>query len=190
MPYVNQRWLGGMLTNFKTIRASIKRLTDLEEMTASGALEKRGKKEATQLRREMAKLETEPGRHQGDGGAAGRAVRRSTSATSTSRFTRRASSASRWSPSSTPTARPMASITSFRATTTRCAPFSCTPRPWPRQCWKARPRCRRWSSARTTSSSSTRKAIRAAEAGAPPAPGRSRRCAAASRPPRSAVARP
>jgi small subunit ribosomal protein S2 len=57
MPYVNQRWLGGMLTNFKTIRQSIKRLTDLEEMTASGALERRGKKEATQLRREMAKLE-------------------------------------------------------------------------------------------------------------------------------------
>ncbi|MCC7463417.1 MAG: 30S ribosomal protein S2 [Gammaproteobacteria bacterium] len=57
MPYVNQRWLGGMLTNFKTIRQSIKRLADLEEMRASGALERRGKKEATQLRREMAKLE-------------------------------------------------------------------------------------------------------------------------------------
>jgi small subunit ribosomal protein S2 len=57
MPYVNQRWLGGMLTNFKTIRASIKRLGELNEMTASGALDKRGKKEATQLRREMVKLE-------------------------------------------------------------------------------------------------------------------------------------
>ncbi len=57
MPYVNQRWLGGMLTNFKTIRQSIKRLADLEEMSASGALEKRGKKEAMQLRREMEKLE-------------------------------------------------------------------------------------------------------------------------------------
>jgi small subunit ribosomal protein S2 len=57
MPYVNQRWLGGMLTNFKTIRQSIKRLMDLTEMTASGAIEKRGKKEATQLRREMVKLE-------------------------------------------------------------------------------------------------------------------------------------
>jgi small subunit ribosomal protein S2 len=57
MPYVNQRWLGGMLTNFKTIRASIKRLADLQDMTASGAIEKRGKKEATQLRREMIKLE-------------------------------------------------------------------------------------------------------------------------------------
>jgi len=57
MPYVNQRWLGGMLTNFKTLRQSIKRLADLEELTASGAIEKRGKKEATMLRREMAKLE-------------------------------------------------------------------------------------------------------------------------------------
>ena len=57
MPYVNQRWLGGMLTNFKTIRGSIKRLGELQEMAASGALDKRGKKEATQLRREMIKLE-------------------------------------------------------------------------------------------------------------------------------------
>ncbi len=57
MPYVNQRWLGGMLTNFKTLRQSIKRLADLEELTASGAIEKRGKKEATMLRREMIKLE-------------------------------------------------------------------------------------------------------------------------------------
>jgi|SRR5579862_1429879 len=57
MPYVNQRWLGGMLTNFKTLRQSIKRLADLEELTASGAIEKRGKKEATMLRREMVKLE-------------------------------------------------------------------------------------------------------------------------------------
>jgi small subunit ribosomal protein S2 len=57
MPYVNQRWLGGMLTNFKTIRQSIKRLTELTELSTSGALDKRGKKEATQLRREMDKLE-------------------------------------------------------------------------------------------------------------------------------------
>jgi small subunit ribosomal protein S2 len=56
-PYVNQRWLGGMLTNFKTLRLSIKRLADLEELTRSGAIEKRGKKEATMLRREMIKLE-------------------------------------------------------------------------------------------------------------------------------------
>jgi len=56
MPYVNQRWLGGMLTNFKTIRQSIKRFTELEEMATSGALDKRGKKEAQGLRREMEKF--------------------------------------------------------------------------------------------------------------------------------------
>jgi small subunit ribosomal protein S2 len=56
-PFVNQRWLGGMLTNFKTIRQSIKRLAEITELQTSGALDKRGKKEATQLRREMDKLE-------------------------------------------------------------------------------------------------------------------------------------
>ena len=56
-PFVNQRWLGGMLTNFKTIRQSIKRLGEITELATSGALDKRGKKEATQLRREMDKLE-------------------------------------------------------------------------------------------------------------------------------------
>jgi small subunit ribosomal protein S2 len=56
MPYVNQRWLGGMLTNFKTIRQSIKRLMELDELNTSGALDKRGKKEAQSLRREMEKL--------------------------------------------------------------------------------------------------------------------------------------
>jgi small subunit ribosomal protein S2 len=57
MPFVNQRWPGGMLTNFKTIRQSIKRLMDLNDLQTTGALEKRGKKEALQLRREMDKLE-------------------------------------------------------------------------------------------------------------------------------------
>src|SRR5579883_2791832 len=56
MPYVNQRWLGGMLTNFKTIRQSIKRLNELDEMAQNGTLERRGKKEAQMLRREMDKL--------------------------------------------------------------------------------------------------------------------------------------
>jgi small subunit ribosomal protein S2 len=56
-PWVNQRWLGGMLTNFKTIRQSIKRLAEITDLAATGALDKRGKKEATQLRREMDKLE-------------------------------------------------------------------------------------------------------------------------------------
>jgi len=56
MPYVNQRWLGGMLTNFKTIRQSIKRLNELDEMAKNGSLDRRGKKEAQMLRREMDKL--------------------------------------------------------------------------------------------------------------------------------------
>lgn len=56
MPYVNQRWLGGMLTNFKTIRQSIKRLHELEELRTSGALDRRNKKEAQKLRRELDKL--------------------------------------------------------------------------------------------------------------------------------------
>jgi small subunit ribosomal protein S2 len=56
MPYVNQRWLGGMLTNFKTIRQSIKRLQEIEELRDSGALDRRNKKEAQTLRREMDKL--------------------------------------------------------------------------------------------------------------------------------------
>ena len=56
MPYVDQRWLGGMLTNYKTIRQSIKRLTDLEAMEADGTFERLRKKEVLRLRREMEKL--------------------------------------------------------------------------------------------------------------------------------------
>jgi small subunit ribosomal protein S2 len=56
MPWVNQRWLGGMLTNFKTIRGSIKRLKEIEDLVDTGAIDKRGKKEGTMLRREMEKL--------------------------------------------------------------------------------------------------------------------------------------
>jgi small subunit ribosomal protein S2 len=57
MPYVSHRWLGGMLTNFKTVRGSIKRLIALDEMTANGALEQHSKREAQGLRREREKLE-------------------------------------------------------------------------------------------------------------------------------------
>ena len=57
MPYVDQRWLGGMLTNYKTIRQSIRRLTELEEQAEAGTLELLTKKEALQKRRLMAKLE-------------------------------------------------------------------------------------------------------------------------------------
>ena len=58
MPYVNHRWLGGMLTNFKTIKQSVKRLKELEAMEKDGGLERfRKKKEALTLRREMEKLD-------------------------------------------------------------------------------------------------------------------------------------
>jgi small subunit ribosomal protein S2 len=56
MPYVNFRWLGGMLTNFQTIHQRIKRMRELEDMEESGALEALSKKEALRLRREHAKL--------------------------------------------------------------------------------------------------------------------------------------
>ena len=57
MPYVDQRWLGGMLTNFKTVKASIKRLKDLEEMREAGTFEKMTKREALTLERERLKLD-------------------------------------------------------------------------------------------------------------------------------------
>ena len=58
MPYVNHRWLGGMMTNFKTIKKSINRLKELEAMKADGTLYQRfGKKEALGMERELEKLE-------------------------------------------------------------------------------------------------------------------------------------
>jgi len=56
MPYVDHRWLGGMLTNFKTVKVSIKRLKDLEAMQQDGTFEKMSKREALTLQREMDKL--------------------------------------------------------------------------------------------------------------------------------------
>ncbi|OHV10471.1 30S ribosomal protein S2 [Kushneria phosphatilytica] len=56
-PYVNHRWLGGMLTNFKTIRQSIKRLRDIETMHEDGTFEKLTKKEVLMVTREQEKLE-------------------------------------------------------------------------------------------------------------------------------------
>jgi small subunit ribosomal protein S2 len=56
MPFVDHRWLGGMLTNFKTVKVSIKRLKDLETMAQDGTFEKMSKREALTLQREMEKL--------------------------------------------------------------------------------------------------------------------------------------
>jgi small subunit ribosomal protein S2 len=57
VPFVDERWLGGMLTNFKTVKQSIKRLKELEAMSQDGTLERLGKKEALMLQREMVKLD-------------------------------------------------------------------------------------------------------------------------------------
>ncbi len=57
MPYVSHRWLGGMLTNYKTIRASIKRLRELETQSADGTFQKLTKKEALMRSRDMEKLD-------------------------------------------------------------------------------------------------------------------------------------
>ena len=57
MPFVSQRWLGGMLTNYKTIRQSVKRLMTLEEMATEGGFEGLTKKEILGLNREREKLE-------------------------------------------------------------------------------------------------------------------------------------
>ncbi len=56
MPYVNFRWLGGMLTNFRTMHERIKRMRELEDMVATGSIEALPKKEALKLRRELEKL--------------------------------------------------------------------------------------------------------------------------------------
>jgi small subunit ribosomal protein S2 len=57
MPFVDQRWLGGMLTNFKTIKTSIKRLKEMEASIEDGSVEKLSKKEALLFQREQIKLD-------------------------------------------------------------------------------------------------------------------------------------
>ena len=57
MPFVDHRWLGGMLSNFKTVKASIKRLKDLDAMKLDGTFERMSKREALSLQRELDKLE-------------------------------------------------------------------------------------------------------------------------------------
>ena len=59
--YVNKRWLGGMLTNWKTVRQSIKRLKELEAQSQDGTFDKLTKKEVLMLQREMTKLESSLG---------------------------------------------------------------------------------------------------------------------------------
>lgn len=57
MPFVDQRWLGGMLTNFKTVKQSIKRLKEVEAMMEDGSIDRLSKREALTVRRELEKLQ-------------------------------------------------------------------------------------------------------------------------------------
>ena len=61
LPYVDKRWLGGTLTNWKTIRGSIRRLLDIEEMISSGRIERLIKKEAVEIQKEFKKLNASVG---------------------------------------------------------------------------------------------------------------------------------
>ena len=103
MPFVDQRWLGGMLTNYKTIRQSIRRLQELEAQSADGTFERLTKKEALTKRRLMEKLERSLGGIKDMGGLPDALfvvdVQHEHIA-----VTKRTSSAFRWSASSTPTA--------------------------------------------------------------------------------------
>ncbi len=76
MPFVSQRWLGGMLTNYKTIRQSVKRLTTLEKMSEEGGFDGLTKKEVLGLYAGAGKARAQPWRHQENACAAGRAVHR------------------------------------------------------------------------------------------------------------------
>src|SRR5690606_39287049 len=57
MPYVTERWLGGMLTNFSTVRKSIKKMTNIDKFTKDGTYDNISKKEKLMLQRERVKLE-------------------------------------------------------------------------------------------------------------------------------------
>ena len=65
-PYVDQRWLGGMLTNFKTIKQSVKRLHDMEAMAGDGTLDKLSKKGSPGYSARTRKAQSQPRRHQGN----------------------------------------------------------------------------------------------------------------------------
>ena len=122
MPYVNQRWLGGMLTNFSTVHKRLQRLKELEEID----FERRGRlghdqEGAPHAAPREGQARAHPRRHPGHGPGARARSGSSTPRRSTSRSARPASWASRSSRSSTPTATRTRSTTRSRATTTRSA---------------------------------------------------------------------
>ena len=95
MSYVNQRWLGGTLTNFATIKKSLARLRDLEEMASGERDVKVTKKEMAQIEKERTRLDKTLSGLKGDGLAPGGAVRRRPVLRDDRRSPRRTSSASR-----------------------------------------------------------------------------------------------
>jgi ribosomal protein S2 len=123
MPYVDHRWLGGMLTNFKTVKTSIKRLKDMEVMIAEGGVERLSKKESLLFQRELDKLNRSLGGIKDMGGLP---YLWSTWATTRLRSPRLPSSAFQWWAWSIPTTRPKASPTSFLVTMTQAKPFAST----------------------------------------------------------------
>jgi small subunit ribosomal protein S2 len=120
-PYVDQRWLGGMLTNFKTIKQSIKRLKEMEADVEDGSLERLGKKEALMLTRELDKM------HKSIGGIKDMASLPDALFVIDVGYHKIAITEAnklgiRWWRWSIPTTRRTASTTSFRVTTTLRAP--------------------------------------------------------------------
>ena len=126
MPFVNERWLGGMLTNFDTISKRVGKMLEYERMRDSGEFEAMPKKEALLLTRELEKLQRNLGGLRG----LTRAPTPSSCSTrrrSTSPSPRPTSWASRSSPSSTPTSIPSSCSTRSPATTTPSGPTRCSP---------------------------------------------------------------
>ena len=119
--YVTERWLGGMLTNFQTIKKQIRRLRELEQGAADGDFENYTKKEKLLFERERVKLSRNLEGIKHDGPAARARCSSWTPRRRRSRSPRPTSSASRWSPSSTPTPIRTSSPCRCPATTTRSA---------------------------------------------------------------------
>ena len=122
MPYVNHRWLGGLLTNYQTMSARIKRLHDLERYQADGQLSLLPTRERLSAEADLAEAAGQPGRRQEHDSASRTRCSSSTSRPRRSPCARPSACASRSSAWSTPTATRTASTTSSRATTTRSAP--------------------------------------------------------------------
>ena len=131
MPYVDQRWLGGMLTNYKTIRQSIRRLQELETQSTDGTFEMLTKREALQRSRLMEKLERSLGGIKDMGGLPDAIFVVDVMHEHIAVSARPTSWAFRCSASWIPTAIRKASTTSSLATTMPFAPFVCMSPRWP-----------------------------------------------------------